>query len=193
MGLGGAPCLPRLLFPAFSSPSLPLPALPCPTAPCHGARRALEDSRAPREQLGRSPAASSPGSLSMESPQPRAFHTPDHPHTPERSPVPQPGASLPVLSPLPIPNIPASLKHSSSPEQPCVPESLGQPWHHPCSPQRPWQHPCILGNIPAASGIPDSIPANCLDHPPAPEHSPTSLRALRPPGLGDWEVLGYQR
>lgn len=167
--------------------SLPFPALPCPSQP-HGSvswsractRGQPSSTRAAREEPPAAPALlrasasrtiPTAPSTARSIPQPRAS--------------PQPGASLPVLSPLAIPNIPASSKHSSSPEHTCSPESLWEslaaslqsptplaasphPWKHPCSPGHPWQHSCKL---------PGSSPSL--------EHSPTSLRTFRPPGPGD--------
>lgn len=141
----------------FPSLSQPFPALPSPSQP-HGSvswsrpctRGQPSSTRAAREE----PLPSSPGFLSMATPQPRASHSSDRPHSSEHSPQhsptgasPQPGASLPVLSPPPIPNIPASLKHSSSPEQTCSPESL-------------WAALRVPGSIPAVPNTPGSIPVS---------------------------------
>lgn len=140
--------------PACFSP--PFPALPCPAQP-HGSvswsractrgqpsstRAAREE---PRQPLPCPPAPPAPDACPWSTP------SPEHPTArsiarsiPQLGPSPQPGASLPVPSPLPIPNFLGSLKHSSSPEQSCSPESLWEslaaslhPWKHPCSPGHP--------------------------------------------------------
>lgn len=165
--------------PALPCLSQPFPALPSPTAPCHGAGRALEDSRAPREGPGRSPRSPGTSSLSVVTPQRRAS-------TSRIIPTARSTArSIPTAW-----SIPAGPQSPANPEHPCQPRALLQPQAQLQSREPlaalgvpgsistvPNISGSILGNTPAAPGIPDSIPANCLDHPPACEQTLRTFRA----------------